>query len=59
MPDTHKQTRVADTHPLTHAWQTHAWQTYSVEALEEVFGGQLAPAVLYIHAPVKFSILTT
>lgn len=33
--------------------------THCVEALEKVFGGQLTPAVLHIHAPIKLSIFTT
>lgn len=32
---------------------------HCVEALEKVFWGQLTPAVLHIHAPIKLSIFTT
>lgn len=33
-------------------------RTYCVETLEEVFGGQLAPAVLHIHVPIELPIFT-
>lgn len=40
-------------------YRLHGFNTHCVQALEKVFWGQLAPAVLHIHAPIKLSILTT